>query len=441
MSSNSVSIANQGNTSINILPKDLLGEIFGYLRPKDIYGCMRVCRKWKRATESDKVWIDSLIHNNRTNILDDFHPLVINRVLTWKEAVRLSPLSDFFAKIFCWEEKESIIISRNKELENRIEPHYHNIFIRHGNLTFMVINSSDVEIKANGKEKLILEGKQGVRLIDLAVVGKFLFALRTDGVIVQWDYKNNEIVQEIQTAYAKGDHQLDYLNQTMEHFRQNHGIEGSVGRFEVNENFILLIYRGSICEIINYTNANDSFFISKPCTKLLFKHDKVFDCEIPPAFTYTFYLVTTVVDLTTKRERSFKCKAPYFEIGFHCYNIDFEKNVICFSPKYSYMQQGEIFFLDPRTGKELKRINHKSRCGYWEASIIIGNLFIGKNNSTTTIIDLNTGEIVGDIKALLDCENNTLSTTEIAKLITICKDNLTELKLPEKKPRSNCIIA
>lgn len=140
------------------LPKVILLKIFSILSGMDLTSCMRVCTEWNNLTSREEFWRARLLNSHRYDVIDDFSPLVAKGVLTWKEVVHFSPLTDlfadnFFQKVEAGEKADILIVSRNKELENiqfssLYMPRH---FIRHGNLTFTIVDSSNVEIKRKGK--------------------------------------------------------------------------------------------------------------------------------------------------------------------------------------------------------------------------------------------------------------------------------------------------
>ena len=292
------SINNQGvdykDAPISKLPIDvLLKNIFATLSLIDIYSCLRVCREWKDLTDRKELWRTYLFNNHRYDVIDDFSPLVANEVLTWKEAMFFSPLSDFFAKISS-DRNFLSARTRNEELDKNIFAHglcnvyIPQCFIRFGNITFAVVDSTNVEMKRNDSDKVyILEGEKGIRLTHLAVEGTYLFTLRIDGVIIQWDYQTGEVVQEIQTAFVKGEDPLfNSLKAVMASIKQTRGIQEPIcdysGSFWVKNGLIALKYRRplrfpTVCEIINYVNPNESQILSDVAFgELMIKQNKLF---------------------------------------------------------------------------------------------------------------------------------------------------------------------
>ncbi len=439
---NNSSIVNQGvaykETLIAKLPRDVLLQIFGLLSGMDLSRCMRVCCEWKNLSGRDDLWKASLFNSQRFDVIDDFSSLVADRVLTWKEAVRFSPLTDFFAKIFS-EEKgtDHLIKSKNIELKNIEYAHLYipRSFIRYGNLTFTVIDSSNVEMKKNGEGKIeILEGKKGVRLTHLAVEGEFLFTLRTDGVIVQWDYQKRKIVQEIETAFAKGDSGFDLMKYKMDYAKLYVGLDDTLcgnGSFEVKNGFIVLKYPSHViheCEIFNYANANESQLVTDKSNpvRLLIKNNKLFilkRCDV------------NVLDLITKEFQpslEIKIDPTYF-----IYDIDVEKNILCASTC-----TGIILLIDTITGNEIKSYSFNNIYHHcWRYVTMMGNLFIGFSDTReVTLIDLNDGQIISEIVNFFDFEDNTLNPVAFTRLIKNIKANLSELKQMEEEPQQTILI-
>ena len=84
-----------------------------------------------------------------------------------------------------------------------------NAFVNYGSYSFSICNLFNVKIKKIGLEKeQILQGDGKNRLTHIAVENNFLFCLRIDRKIIQWDYKKGEIVQEIESEYFKRNDKL-----------------------------------------------------------------------------------------------------------------------------------------------------------------------------------------------------------------------------------------
>lgn len=264
----------------------------------------------------------------------------------------LFPLSELFARIFSKHstyrgEDKTSLIARNNGLRKDAYVNYIGLFKRYGNLRFIVANSSNVLINANGKDVVqTLEGEKGIQIINLTVNGRFLFTLRKDAVITMWDYKKNEIVREIKTIInMNGENEYpDCL--------------------EVNEDFIM--FYGSFhkyCEIISKTREDDRVRIDGGRRYCLKNKKVVMYDEVRGKRRGTRdSLAIKMYDLTTKTEQLFKFKLPWF-FSLSTYKIDLERNALCFSSQNGPGGgDGEIFFLNPSTGNELKRIEHRSRC-------------------------------------------------------------------------------
>lgn len=424
------------------LPKVILLKIFSILSGMDLTSCMRVCTEWNNLTSREEFWRARLLNSHRYDVIDDFSPLVAKGVLTWKEVVHFSPLTDlfadnFFQKVEAGEKADILIVSRNKELENiqfssLYMPRH---FIRHGNLTFTIVDSSNVEIKRKGKYGVeILKGEKGIMLTHLVIEGKSLFTLRSDGIIVRWDYENKEIVQEIETAYSKKDPRFNSLRESMTSPLESRKFHGETlcrhKGFVIKDNFIFLRYNiltmDEIIEIINYANPNESPLTITLKERKIHQHD----LYIKKNKLLVISLDELIVwDLITKTQQLTLETDPWKNGG--CCDIDVEKNVIC-----ACRCDGTISLIDAITGNELKSCKFPN--GWWNPMTRIGNLFIGCTlEDNVAIIDLNTWELICEIENIFDFKNNSINTKAFTKLINICKNPFSKKLL---KPK-NCNIA
>ncbi len=389
----------------------------------------------EKSNARDELWRARLLNSHRYDVMDDFSPLVAEKVLTWREVVRFSPLTDLFAKVFIREMlSDRKIKSRNKELENIGLPvHYiPRSCIRYGNLTFTVIDSSDVEIKTSGNKDIkVLQGKKGIRLTHLVVEGEFLFTLRTDGIIVQWNYLKGEIVKEIKTTFALGEPLFDqWKKQRLREFR---GIDDTLcghDSFEVKDGFIVIQYPRGVdqCEIINYADANESLLFTNKSTptRLLIKHNKLYILKTHSVIAF---------DLTKEPTQTFDIK---LDPTYFTRDIVTEKNILCASSCF-----GKILVLDTFTAKEIKSFKFTGiNSNSWLHMTMIGNLFIGfSEKKEMTVIDLNTQQILDNIPDFFHFETNIINPIAFTRLINICKPNLSEIIQVNKHEPNQCVIA
>ena len=272
-------------------------------------------------------------------------------------------------------------------------------------------------MKRNDSDKVyILEGENGIRLTHLAVEGTYLFTLRIDGVIVQWDYQKGEVVQEIQTAFAKGKGQplFNSLKAEMATVKKTRGIQEPIcdysGSFWVKNGLIALKYRRplrfpTVCEIINYVNPNESQILSDVAFgELMIKQNKLFSfCDVR----------FTVFDLLTNEKQSFAYKIDPMQ---RIQDIDVVKNVLC-----GTMTDRTILLFDHITGNELKSFKIEDSPKIFT---MIGNLLIGFGyKEIPMVVDLNTERRIY-IPDLFCFNNNIINIGEFTRLINICKANL-----------------
>lgn len=168
----------QQSVPICHLPSDLLISIFSLLSKLNLHKCTQVCKLWNREI---KQMIGEQLYPQ--NIVDDFKFLVNEKILSWEEVQRYTPLSSFMTKL--------------------LHPDRNEIFIRYGDYTFSSSGAFDVKVDKKGeKNPILLKGnaQYGTKIEKIAVEGPYLFAFWSPNGIVQWDYKKNIIINQIETS-------------------------------------------------------------------------------------------------------------------------------------------------------------------------------------------------------------------------------------------------
>ncbi len=416
---------------VPVLPRDVFLMIFSLLSFRDLSRCMRVCRAWKDLTNDDKFWKKVFFRCSVENAIDDFQPLVNEGIVTWKEAFRFSKISSLFAKIFevaCT--SDSKIIPRDMLIEDVTSPIWYHIpkfMIRHGNLDFTIVNSIDVRmINIKTKEVQILKGESDARLTHLAVDRGFVFTLRTDGVVVQWDYRKKEIVQIIESSYAQKDSRFDNLRLYLARISETLKVQEAICDrkcFEVNNGYIFLKYRTfneRYEEVIPYLNVGQRNVIDLPRKNLFFTE---FYKKNNFLFTWQNGKLIRCNFLKDEQLRTVLLNESW------CFSdLDVEQNILC-----TLGSDGRMKLLDLSSGKSSFRSGEGySYYSYFTKFTVIGNLCIGvKDNGSKElfILDLNTGHLKGKADDFFDFVKGEINKKAFKALIQYCQVNISRLEI------------
>ena len=403
----------QETTSIPHHPKDILIELFKRIPKNDLPNCSRVCKEWFNAV--NEIWRRSLFTSYRFDVIDDFSPLVANKVLSWRAAEKLSLLPEFCARNFSND-------GRGKS-------------IRHGNYTFIIINcdnSSSIEMRINGVETIqtitISESKE-LQCTRLAVDDNFLYILLKNGVIYQASYRENvEFVREIPTAYAKGDPQLESYwkrkNNYCTEFKVKNGcIVVMWGPFSEGDRNDIWRCPG-ICEIIRLDNGNRKLIrdVNEP---LWIKSNKLFSLVHAASGKRStkFCYLQIEVDLTTGQETR-----KLLKVDNYIWKFDVENNMICATISHKDHQRSIIVLIDAVSGKTRKsfNLNLTYSLSFLSNMLMIGNLcirFFGlREHSIVEVIDLKSKQSC-IIRDCYDAEKKTIKAAALTKLVRLCINN------------------
>lgn len=236
------------------VPDEIFNVIFEFLPLSDLEQCSRVSSIWNQILHASHVWK----FHFTPNVIDDFMPLVNDKVLSWREVREFKAFSRLLAKI---EESQYVggkrwRLEENPQLKNvdlvRLMP---KAFVKYGDFKFFINQSEDIKIIWKGEVKGVLKGEKGKILRYLCVDKEALFALQADGLIVHWDYKKKEIVRKIPTSYYKKDPEL--MKQIEDHFCHHDS-------FHVENDYIVIKYssQNSVLEAISCSDLNNRRLIA-----------------------------------------------------------------------------------------------------------------------------------------------------------------------------------
>ena len=377
---------------------DLLLNIFTPLSTVDLVNCSRVCSLWHSVIQQHKV-----LCRNQNDIVDDFGKLVENKVLNWNELVSYAPLSNLFTRVMETENIEFRIKRNNPGLKtNNFTYCMPKAFTRNGNYQFAIFNITDIEIYKSGDDEAVffLKGEDKKMIACLEVEGDYLFALRNDGVIVQWDYKKQEEKLRIETLYAKKDPRVTAIL----------GFFYGKNSFYVKNGSIYIRYRNTdLIEIIPYEKPEEAqLFESEKLIKadgekrMIVSKDAIFELGI--------YEISSL-NLLTKEKCSILRSSPNLIHDFAIY-----KNAI-----YAFDDACQLTAVDISSGQK-KKFNfsyyHKNLRDL-ENIEVIGNLFFGLVNDQMHIFDLTSEEFLETIPFSVSFFHFGLNNIE--KLVTLTK--------------------
>lgn len=193
-----------GNPLVNCLPIELLNNIFSFLSLKDYGQASQTCLLWHNIS---RIYLPE--GSLAKDVRDDFLKLVNKSVLTWKEVPFFTQLSPFSA--IC--EQKSITYGlyaahENYEIRSCGNGYYmrlgKNWFIKYGSFCFWINSLKNINFFRKA-EKLLREGENmEIFTLDnmynyetiaaIQVEGNYIFALRYNGTIDQWNYITKKLI-------------------------------------------------------------------------------------------------------------------------------------------------------------------------------------------------------------------------------------------------------
>ncbi|MCH9608503.1 MAG: hypothetical protein S4CHLAM45_10810 [Chlamydiales bacterium] len=257
-------------SSIESLFDETLIQIFQKLDEKSLKRCTCVCKRWQSIIHQYHLWHLLLLKQHRFDVIDIFSPLIEVEKIGWREAFRFASVTSLFQQIIGpFVSTPEFIIGKNPSFKEVRFPGLYmpKIYVSYGASHFTITDSTNVSFERGGEIK-ILQGEK--RFTHLSVEGAFLFALRLDGMVIQWNYQAGKIVREIATS-KRGKIPQEALC-----------AYGGECAFAVEGGFLILWNEEKqVLEVISYSNPEDRFEIGAPHynssqQKVLVKGGKLF---------------------------------------------------------------------------------------------------------------------------------------------------------------------
>ncbi len=170
-----------GNNLIEI-PRELAGNIYYYLSEIDLKKCQCVSKVWNQFVSLNFVWEGAFRRE---------HPKLTFKITYWKEALQIVPkVEKFFSSILVREYGNHSFL---KPGDNPLHKGFACAILPQpisylGDYKFSITGSSDVQVDLEQAPLRILSGKKGACLSRLYAHKERLFALRSDSVVLQWRY-------------------------------------------------------------------------------------------------------------------------------------------------------------------------------------------------------------------------------------------------------------
>lgn len=386
------------------LPDELLLHIFSFLLPEELGKCALISRTWQRVSQDNLLWKSKY----DPDVIDDFSSVVKQNILIWKEVRLYARLSKLMARSMEYRyHRDNFIILENPELKN-VFPSLAILknFVRYGDYSFSVSHTTDVKIYKKGEiEPTILPGEKDMTLIYLEVEGDYLFALRRDGMIIQWNYKTKEKINKIETAYTKKHPSLNEL------ISENYF---SLNGCCVKNGLLVLKYGMEVVEIIPYATPEKSQVIEDPSLPPSFLNQHRITIENDRIFILGRKDIWIWDLLTNKRDSLIKVNMDSSHLIF---DIALEKQFI-----YAFDTAGDLHIVNLTTKTQNK---FSLPSDYTSSRIaVIGNLLCGYDSEkrSITILDMNSKTVIGKIKC--DFDFLKIESTTLSDLVKIVKANL-----------------
>lgn len=179
-------------------------------------------------------------------------------------------------------------------------------FVKYGEYRFFISNERDILVRKGSTEYLIKGENEKLKLTHLAAEGNFLFALRNDGVILQWHYATGELIQEIITSYAENDPRLQKIK------KECHQVCVFRNSFYVNDDYIVLNYgkgRHNAYEVIPLNNVRENYLIldkdAFASSKIKIKNNNLFIVNRNDVFIWDLHKRLKVKKFTLLKDQTY----------------------------------------------------------------------------------------------------------------------------------------
>lgn len=402
---------------------DILTNIFSYLNLIDFTKSSLVCHDWNKLSKHN--WLLKQIVEKEVgkHIISDFSYLVKNESLNWKEVFKYRSLSNLTTEFMEYKmSTDKMMKAENPLFENIDYPSVYlpQFYTRHGEIHFNISNSIDVKLtKSNDKEFVILNGENKKYITHLAVDKNFLYALRTDGKIVQWDYEKLKINQIFETAYSKKNITINQLGESS--IISYNGIHNPIcghHAFYVKDDYIIMKYGNGLCktlEIIPISHP-DSVHTLINNNELPLPQQIIIDRNQLYILGRTHIFVWDL--LQKKQLKTINIKMSQYGFTWH---IDLKKDNIIAS-----CSDNTFHVIDRVSGEEYKKIKMNLSFQFFST---YKNICVGSENGEFTTIDLNSGKKIDQIHISDDISS--IKKVIFESAVKTCKYTSNQLTLPQ----------
>lgn len=420
---------NSTHTEINCIPDELLIYIFSFLNQKELQENVRLtCRKFKILAEDNTLWKNIIDKKDYLSALDDFESLVEEDFMKWYEVFHFRTLSDLFSQVFngnfrsCFKDYPHSEVCECRK------------YRRYGNTRFEIHNDFDIEMRVKDIEgEIVFKDNEKKPWIALDVEGRFLFALREDGVVIQWDYLIRRVVRKIESS--------DDKNDLMSIIVKDGYIK--VGYYPTDP------YKRRVCaELFSYRKPEYHSSIDlEGCFGITMKNHLIYIFKILPNFKSQIE-----VHNLESQEIVRIIQPKYLDTK----TLNIQNDILCGTTPC-----GSVYLIDQKKNKEIRYRDfnpskkNTSLGGLlingitWGHTAMIGNLLLGYviehkmenppsrkgeaymidtlSLNRISIINLNTWKIEGEFDGLFDFENHSIDPKVLRKLILCCREHLAPL--------------
>ncbi len=300
--------------------------------------------------------------------------------------------------------KWNFALNKDQKLNGMLTSERPKFSVRYGKYDFFIC-SIDIEVHKGESQPTLLSGENEKKIANLVVEGNHLFALREDGMIIQWDYKTGKQVQQIQTAFAKEKSEVREIFNT---WKQRLGFDVFVYVGEclnIKNGKLIIIYKNaSYLEIISYDNPEKSLLIKTPDDignpfYIFSQEEKVFVLGNKGGIL--------IQDLSNNQQFVIK-------VNKKCYNELITRIIV--DKQFLYAHSSEnIYIINPKTKKQICIIDKSS----FEIGIIDNLCFEYKDKSKNVdkfvVMNLNKNEIIKSIDF-----NHNFPAPDVSILIEEC---------------------